>query len=93
MLIEERMLPEVARFFSRVLKKPSVCEACGNVFTCGAGLAGCWCSEVKLNEEMLTELRSRYRDCLCRSCLEQFAQLDLNAEEGEACAEDAEACQ
>ncbi len=68
------MSPDIARFISRVLKKPSACEACGEVFTCGAGLTGCWCSEIKLSHETLTELRSRYRNCLCRSCLEQFAQ-------------------
>ena len=56
-----------------VLKKPSVCEACGGEFVCGASLAGCWCAEVELSEEVRGELRARYRDCLCRGCLERFA--------------------
>ncbi len=50
---------------------PSNCEACGNEFTCGATLAGCWCSEIKLSDETRAELRSRYRACLCRECLEK----------------------
>lgn len=54
------------------------CEACGNVFSCGASLAGCWCSEVKLTDEVRAQLRERYQHCLCRSCLERFAKADSN---------------
>ena len=56
-----------------VLKEPAVCEACGGGFVCGASLAGCWCAEVKLSEEVRAELRARYKSCLCRGCLERFA--------------------
>lgn len=49
------------------------CAACGGDFACGATLLGCWCSEIKLNEEQRAELRSRYSGCLCRRCLETAA--------------------
>jgi hypothetical protein len=55
------------------LREPSVCEACGEQFGCGATLAGCWCSELKLSDETRAELRERYQSCLCRTCLESFA--------------------
>ena len=54
------------------------CEACGEMFTCGATLAGCWCAEIKLSEATRAELRSRYQSCLCRSCLESFAESEGN---------------
>ena len=54
-------------------REPSVCEACGGRFVCGATLAGCWCSEIKLSAETREELSRRYKRCLCRSCLESFA--------------------
>jgi len=55
------------------LRGPSVCESCGAEFVCGATLAGCWCSEIKLSEEARAELRARYQRCLCRACLERYA--------------------
>jgi hypothetical protein len=56
------------------------CESCGGEFTCGATLAGCWCSEVKLSEAALAELRARFKGCLCRECLERFAEREQNRE-------------
>lgn len=49
------------------------CEACGKDFSCGASLRGCWCSEVELSDETRAELKARYRDCLCRECLERLS--------------------
>ncbi|MBC7930079.1 MAG: cysteine-rich CWC family protein [Rubrivivax sp.] len=57
----------------RAPRKPSVCESCGAEFGCGAGAALCWCSELKLSDETLAELRTRFGGCLCRACLERFA--------------------
>ena len=57
-----------------ILREPSVCEACGAPFTCGAKLRGCWCSEIKLSDETRAELKSRYSGCLCRQCLEKVAE-------------------
>ncbi|MGB9180185.1 MAG: cysteine-rich CWC family protein [Pyrinomonadaceae bacterium] len=50
---------------------PSVCAACGESFTCGATLNGCWCAEIKLSDETRAELRRNYQGCLCRTCLEK----------------------
>lgn len=51
----------------------SVCESCGEEFTCGASASGCWCSEVKLDDAARAGLRSRFQRCLCRACLESYA--------------------
>jgi hypothetical protein len=53
--------------------RPLTCEACGKEFTCGASFSGCWCGEVKLTDESRAELKSRYKECLCRVCLEKAA--------------------
>jgi hypothetical protein len=47
------------------------CEACGKDFVCGVSLKGCWCSEIPLSEEVRKEMRSQFKDCLCRECLEK----------------------
>jgi len=60
-------------------RDPSLCEACGGEFTCGATLAGCWCTEIKLTDAVRADLRSRYKGCLCRSCLERAATEQLPA--------------
>jgi len=47
------------------------CEACGNDFVCGVSLKGCWCSDVKVSDEARADMRVRYKDCLCKDCLEK----------------------
>ena len=47
------------------------CEACGKDFVCGVSLKGCWCSEIRLTDETRREMRSQFKDCLCRECLEE----------------------
>lgn len=66
-------LKTLAGFLSPRWRGPSTCEACGNQFTCGAKLSGCWCSELKLSDEARADLGTRYRQCLCRECLEKFS--------------------
>jgi len=66
-------LRKLAGLVLPVLREPSVCEACGSEFSCGASLKGCWCSEIKLTDETRTELKASYRGCLCRECLERLA--------------------
>jgi hypothetical protein len=51
----------------------SPCEGCGNDFTCGASLTGCWCLQVKLGDDARADLREKYRKCVCRACLERTA--------------------
>ncbi|PYS21620.1 MAG: hypothetical protein DMF72_16820 [Acidobacteria bacterium] len=67
-------LRKLAAIISPGIAGPSICEACGNEFSCGASLRGCWCSEITLSDEARAELKSSYRNCLCRSCLERLAE-------------------
>lgn len=62
-----------------ILRTASVCEACGSSFTCGAKLNGCWCSEIELSDETRAELKSRYRNCLCRECLVRLSERPVAA--------------
>ena len=64
-------------------RAPSVCEACGEEFVCGAALSSCWCQEIKLSEAVRAELRTRYQRCLCRACLENYAEVEKNNGEKE----------
>jgi hypothetical protein len=62
-------LRKLAGIISPSLAGKSVCEACGNEFSCGASLRGCWCSEIELTDTQRSELKAKYRECLCRDCL------------------------
>ena len=68
------MLKQLTQFILPSTRPPRVCEACGQPFHCGASLAGCWCVSVKLDAATRQQLRARYRDCLCRTCLEAFTK-------------------
>ncbi len=46
-----------------------ICEVCGAKFSCGANIGKCWCFEIELKTETLTELREDYKNCLCENCL------------------------
>jgi hypothetical protein len=70
----KQMLTEISNALSQGLTRERRCEACGNEFSCGASLSGCWCSEIKLSDEARKEIQGLYRDCLCRSCLEKAAR-------------------
>ncbi len=63
---------------ARLGRGAAACESCGAEFTCGASLAGCWCAGVELDEAARAELRSRFRRCLCRACLESYAARKIN---------------
>jgi cysteine-rich CWC protein len=63
-----------------VINRSQQCPACGEAFACEIGLQGCWCSEVKVSAAVLEVLRSKYKGCLCRSCLEK-AQASVLVEE------------
>jgi len=56
-------------YVSPNLKESQKCEACGEFFTCGASVFGCWCTKIKLSKEKLKELQSNYKSCLCQNCL------------------------
>jgi hypothetical protein len=67
------VLRRALSYISLRWKDPIACESCGHDFKCGATLAGCWCTEVQLTDEIRADLRARYRKCLCRSCLDREA--------------------
>ena len=76
------MFSKLFAAFLPALKRPQTCEACGNPFACQiASVRGCWCAEIKLSEQTRNELRTRYKGCLCRSCLEK-EELKNSAGEG-----------
>lgn len=50
--------------------KPSVCQSCGEGFICGATSRACWCMNVKLTDEIRSDLQMKFKDCLCQNCLE-----------------------
>ncbi|MGI8639010.1 MAG: cysteine-rich CWC family protein [Pyrinomonadaceae bacterium] len=50
------------------------CESCGKEFSCGAKTEKCWCFEVELKAETLTELREDFKNCLCWDCLKANAK-------------------
>jgi hypothetical protein len=47
------------------------CSRCGAVFSCRQE-AGCWCAGVRVEAAILAELRARYADCLCETCLREL---------------------
>ena len=71
--LEFQNLMKLPALLTRVLptlNRAQECPACGQSFACEINLQGCWCSEVKVSAETLQTLRSKYKGCLCRSCLE-----------------------
>jgi len=70
----KRVLRELTEFILPSRRQARNCEACGQPFHCGASLGGCWCFQIKLSPDVRKLLRERYRACLCRACLEQFAE-------------------
>jgi hypothetical protein len=54
-------------------ERPVTCESCGQEFNCGVSLKGCWCSEIELTESDRANLKSQFKDCLCRNCLETLS--------------------
>ena len=54
-----------------------ICERCGKKFKCAADRAKvCWCSTFRLSKATLAEIKSQYRDCLCRECVAEYAARD-----------------
>ena len=47
-----------------------VCESCGKKFDCGVNSEKCWCFEIDLSQEILTELQKNFKNCLCKDCLQ-----------------------
>ena len=55
------------------VSEKSVCESCGESFSCGANVGKCWCFAVEIKAETLAELRENFQSCLCSDCLKRLA--------------------
>lgn len=60
------------------VSKNSLCESCGEDFFCGAETGNCWCFEVKIAPETLTEVGQKYDKCLCPTCLFDEEQKNIS---------------
>lgn len=55
------------------------CSKCAASFTCGFGADGCWCDDLTVSTSTLKALRAEFANCLCQSCLIQYAnQVDTH---------------
>jgi cobalamin transport system permease protein len=71
-----RSLDTPARHSSAAVQRSKRCSRCGRQFGCRQGGPGCWCESIELSRETLAEIRALAEDCLCPSCLEDFAARD-----------------
>jgi hypothetical protein len=53
------------------------CSKCKASFECKNDEGGCWCEGYTLSLETLKELKAGFDNCLCPSCLSQYAS-DIN---------------
>jgi hypothetical protein len=56
--------------------RTTTCPRCGGPFACGVDAdraAPCFCVAFALGAERLAQLRARYSDCLCATCLTTLA--------------------
>ena len=72
-------LKTIASFIDPKYKESSICESCGDEFTCGATLKGCWCMKVNLTDEVREKLKTKFNDCLCPNCLEKLTSAETSA--------------
>lgn len=49
------------------------CSKCGKSFDCCADGSGCWCEQYSVKTDTLAELKENFADCLCPSCLAEYA--------------------
>jgi len=50
-----------------------ICERCGREFEC-LHSDHCWCLEIKIPEHVAKAIKNKYKDCLCRHCLEELIE-------------------
>lgn len=53
-----------------------VCSKCNQSFECQNETNGCWCEGLFLSIDTLNELKQQYDNCLCPTCLKEFADRD-----------------
>jgi putative hydrolase of the HAD superfamily len=60
----------------RAAPRRLACARCGAAFDCGVGAdpaSPCFCARIPLDDAQRAELRARYDDCLCETCLRSTA--------------------
>lgn len=60
------------------VSSPKTCQNCGVEFPCGS--LCCWCGEIKIDKAVREELKQKFNDCLCRTCLEEAQRLGPQAQ-------------
>ncbi|MBK7182402.1 MAG: cysteine-rich CWC family protein [Bacteroidetes bacterium] len=53
-----------------------ICSKCSRSFECQNESMGCWCEELFLSINTLNEIKQQYDNCLCPTCLKEFADRD-----------------
>jgi hypothetical protein len=61
------------------ISEKSICESCGEEFSCGASVGKCWCFDVEVEAETLAKLQEDFNNCLCQNCLVKFADGNFNS--------------
>lgn len=57
------------------------CPRCEKTFECKPGnITQCQCYGIELAAELKDFIEQRFKDCLCRDCLEYLQQNDLSKE-------------
>jgi hypothetical protein len=57
------------------------CPRCAGRFTCGvAGPVPCDCFTLKIDPDLLSDLRERYAGCLCLACLRELTNAQNSAQ-------------
>ncbi|WP_083261429.1 cysteine-rich CWC family protein [Crocinitomix algicola] len=52
------------------------CTKCHASFECKVEeIENCHCTKVKLEQEILEQLRNEFEDCLCPKCLDELSRL------------------
>lgn len=52
-----------------------ICEQCGQAFEC-VGYQ-CWCGKIGITEPQMVWIATRYKECLCPTCLGRIATGEL----------------
>jgi hypothetical protein len=55
------------------LERTLTCEACGASFTCYPAPGACWCSTMDLAAGAIEEVKAKFADCLCPTCLALYS--------------------
>lgn len=54
-------------------KTAKKCPKCGVMFACNTE-GDCWCHSYQIMDKDFVQLWQQYTDCLCPTCLRQYAQ-------------------